>query len=188
MLNNLEVKTACISAEDYCRDYRDEKQFIEFCKGCPRYGHLWCCPPFAFNTTARLAPYRYVYIIGIRTTVDPQLREMVKGAGTVGEMAEFLTKNFRPVIDDIMLGLEKAVPGSLAFYAGRCYLCDYCARLFGKPCNHPDKMRSSLESHGFDVVKTTEELLGFKLEWDNDKLPEHISFISALFTKDKLAL
>jgi predicted metal-binding protein len=188
MLNNLEVKTVCIPFEEYCKDYRDEKQFIEFCKECPRYGHLWCCPPFDFDTTAKMTPYRYVYIIGIRTTVDPQLREMVKDPVTIGEMAEFLTKDFRRVMDDIVLGLEKAVPGSLAFYAGPCYLCKYCARLSGKSCRYPDKMRSSLESYGFDVAKTTENLLGYQLEWNNDKLPEHLSFISALFTKEKIDL
>lgn len=188
MLNNPEVKAVCIPLTDYCRDYRDEKQFIEYCKECPRYGHLWCCPPFDFDTTAKIAPYRYVYIIGIRTAVDPRLIEMVKDPVTIGEMAEFLTKDFRRRMDDIILGLEKAVPDSLSFYAGRCYLCDYCTRLAGKPCRHPQQMRSSLESYGFDVAKTTEDLLGFKLEWDNDRLPEHISFIAALFTKEKIAL
>jgi len=38
------------------------------------------------------------------------------------------------------------------------------------------------------VAKTTENLLGFKLEWDKQKLSEHISFIAALFTKEEIAL
>lgn len=188
LLNNLEVKAVSIPTSEYFKNYRDEKQFIEYCKECPRYGHLWCCPPFDFDTTARLAPYRYVYIIGFRATIDSRLREMVTDPVTIGDMAEFLTKDFRRNIDDVILGLEKAIPGALAFHAGRCYRCEYCARLLGKPCIHPDKMRSSLESHGFDVAKTTEDLLGFKLEWSNNQLPEHLSFVSALFTKDKIAL
>lgn len=188
MYNNIEVKAVCIPLADYCRDYRDEKQFIAYCKECSQYGHLWCCPPFDFDTTAKIAPYRYAYIIGIRVAVDPHLRETVKDPVTIGEMAEFLTRDFRRYMDHIILGLEKAVPGSLAFHAGRCYLCDYCARLFDKPCRHPSQMRPSLESYGFDVAKTTENLLGFKLEWDKQKLSEHISFIAALFTKEEIAL
>jgi predicted metal-binding protein len=187
MLINPEIKTVMIPAEEFCRDYRDEKTFIEFCKACPRYGKLWSCPPFDYDTSARIAPYRYVYIIGVRTTVDPRLRDMVTDPVTIGDMAQFVTRDFRRGLDDMMRGLEKAVPNSLAFFAGCCYLCDHCARLFNQPCVHPDKMRNSLESYGFDVVKMTEELLGFKLDWSNDRLPEHISFISALFTKDQIA-
>ena len=188
MLNNVEVKAVAITANEYCQNYRDEAQFIEYCKVCPRYRHLWCCPPFDFEPSARIAPYRYVYIIGFRAAIDERLREMVTDPVTIAEMAEFLTKDFRRRVDPVILGLEKAVPEALAFYGGRCYLCEYCARLAGKPCLHPDKMRSSLESYGFDVAKTTEELLGFKLEWSNERLPEHLSFIFALFTKEKIDL
>lgn len=188
MLYQPEVKAVMIPAEDYCRDYRDPAQFMEYCKVCPRYGHLWCCPPFDFDTTKVLAEYGYVYIIGVRTTVDSHLREILTDPQTIGEMTEFITKDCRRYVDGILLGLEKAYPGSRSFHGGRCYRCEYCARLFGRPCIHPDKMRSSLESYGFDVAKTTEELLGYPLEWSSDKLPEHISFISALFTKEKIDL
>lgn len=185
MYNNVEVKTVCVSLTDYCQDYRDEKQFIAYCKECPQYRRLWCCPPFDFDTTAQIAPYRYAYIIGLRVAVPPSLREMIKDPITVGDMAEFLTRDFRRYLDGIILGLEKAVPGSLALHAGRCYLCEDCARLSAAPCRHQEQMRPSLESYGFDVAKTTENLLGFKLQWDNQKLPEYISFIAALFTKEK---
>ena len=188
MLFQPEIKTVMIPAEKYCREYRDPEQFIEYCKVCPRYNHLWCCPPFDFDTTEALKPYHYVYIVGIRTTVDPHLREIVTDPVTVGEMTEFITKDCRRYVDPVILGMEKAAPGSRSFHAGRCYRCDYCARIFGRPCVHPQEMRSSLESYGFDVARTTEELLGFKLEWSADRLPDHISFISALFTKEEISL
>lgn len=183
-----EVKTVMISAEDYCRKYRDPDTFIEYCKVCPRYQHLWCCPPHCCDTGKVIADFRYVYIVGMRTRVDEHLRSTITDPVTIGEMTEFITKDCRRYVDSVMLGLEKASSGSMGFHAGRCYRCEYCARLFGKPCIHPKQMRPSLESYGFDVARTTEELLGFKLEWSADKLPEHISFISALFTKEKIEL
>lgn len=188
MLLKPEIKTVMVSAEEYCRNYRDPEKFMEYCKVCPRYNHLWSCPPFDHDTTAALKPYRYAYIIGVRTTVDPQLRESVTDPYTIGEMAEFITKDCRRFVDPLILGIEKVSPGAKAFQAGRCYRCEYCARLFGKPCIHPDEMRSSLESYGFDVARTSEDLLGFPLEWSSEKLPEHIAFISAVFTKEKISL
>ena len=97
MLFQPEIKTVMIPAEKYCREYRDPEQFIEYCKVCPRYNHLWCCPPFDFDTTEALKPYRYVYIVGMRTTVDPHLREIVTDPVTVGEMTEFITKRLPPL-------------------------------------------------------------------------------------------
>lgn len=183
-----EIKAVMIPAKDYCSNYRDSEQFIEYCKVCPRYGNLWCCPPHRENTDAVLAPFKYVYLVGIRTEVPESLRDMITDPQTIGEMAEFITKDCRRFVDSVMLGLEKAIPQSMSFHAGRCYRCEYCARLFGKECNHPDLMRPSLESYGFDVARTTEELLGFSLEWSNERLPKHITFISALFTKERITL
>ncbi|MBQ6810542.1 MAG: hypothetical protein IJO94_03955 [Firmicutes bacterium] len=188
MFINPEIKTVMISAEDYCRDYRDPETFIEYCKVCPQYKNLWCCPPLTCDPVEKLKPYKYVYIVGVRTKVDEHLRETITDPVTIGNMTEFITKDCRRHVDGIMLGLEKSAPNSLGFHAGRCYRCQYCARIFGKPCVYPDQMRNSLESYGFDVARTTEELLGFKLEWSADKLPEYISFISALFTKEPIAL
>ncbi|MBQ1251678.1 MAG: hypothetical protein IIY02_02050 [Firmicutes bacterium] len=188
MFNQPEIKTVMISAEEYCKNYRDPDTFIEYCKVCPRYNRLWSCPPLTCNADAVLAQYKYVYIVGVRTKVDEHMRQTIKDPVTIGEMTEFITKDCRRHVDSIMLGLEKSAPGSLGFHAGRCYRCDYCARLMGKPCVYPNEMRNSLESYGFDVARTTEELLGFKLEWSADQLPEHIAFISALFTKEPIAL
>ncbi|MGI5874465.1 MAG: DUF2284 domain-containing protein [Bacillota bacterium] len=188
MLYEPEIKTVVLPAADYCRDYRDPAQFIEYCKVCPRYHHLWCCPPFDFDTTEALAGYRYAYIVGVRATVNPTLRELITDPVTIGEMAELITKDCRRFIDPVILALEQKSPGALAFYGGRCYLCEYCARLTGKPCRHPDRMRSSLESYGFDVARTTEELLGFELEWSNERLPGRLSFIGAVFTREPLTL
>ena len=119
MLYRPEVKAVMIPAEDYCRDYRDPAQFMEYCKVCPRYGHLWCCPPFDFDTTKVLAEYGYVYIIGVRTTVDSHLRELLTDPQTIGEMTEFITKDCRRYVDGVLLGLEKAAP---VFIRIRCAL------------------------------------------------------------------
>ena len=187
MLYQPEIKTVMIPASEYCRDYRDPARFIEYCKQCPRYQNLWCCPPFDFDPSDTLKSFRYAYIVGVRATVNPAIRDLITDPVTIGEMAEMITKDCRRFIDPVILALEERSPGALAFYGGRCYLCEYCARLKGQPCRHPEQMRSSLESFGFDVARTTEDLLGFELEWSTDRLPKQISFISAIFTKEPLS-
>lgn len=186
MLFNPEIKTAVISVEEYCRKYRNPDEFIQYCKVCPCYGNIWCCPPFDFDPGKSLMEFRSVCLIGMRVSVDDYLKEIISDPVTIGDMAEFITKDCRRYLDPVILGLERAFPGSRAFHAGRCYRCQYCARLKGNRCIHPNEMRYSLESYGFDVARTAEDLLGFSLEWSGDSLPEHISFISALFTKEEI--
>ena len=51
----------------------------------------------------------------------------------------------------------------------------------GKPCRHPEQLRHSLESVGFDVVAISRDLLGLELEWSKDgSLPKHLTLVTAL--------
>jgi len=70
-------------------------------------------------------------------------------------------------LDSWLRWLETEYPGSLACYAGTCHLCpdDTCTRITGQPCRHPHLIRHSLESFGFDLGRTAEELLHIPLGW-----------------------
>ena len=88
-----------------------------------------------------------------------------------------------------MLELETQYQGSLAFFAGSCFLCrkEDCTRRSGKECIYPDKARSSLEAYGFDIAKTSSELLGIELVWSKGLvLPEYFTLVSGLFTDHEI--
>lgn len=74
--------------------------------------------------------------------------------------------------------------GKAFAYAGSCLYCPEgtCSRLDNQPCRHPELVRHSLESYGFDLRKTASELFGFPLLWSNDGyLPEYLTLICGLF-------
>ena len=109
----------------------------------------------------------------------------------------------RVVMDRELLEKEAQLHGR-AFFAGTCLLCGRgagqgtkrgakrgakqgaessggCTRREGLPCRHPDKVRPSLESMGFDIGKTAKELFGLELKWASDgKLPEYYVLVGAV--------
>lgn len=83
-----------------------------------------------------------------------------------------------------MLDLERRYDGRAFAYAGRCLYCpnESCARLEGKPCRHPELVRPSLEACGFDLCRTTEELMAIPLRWgEGDRMPEYLTLVSGFF-------
>ena len=57
-----------------------------------------------------------------------------------------------------------------------------CARIDGKPCRHPDKVRPSLEAFGFDISKTAKDLLGLEIKWSKgDLIPEYLTLVGGIF-------
>lgn len=105
----------------------------------------------------------------------------------------------RVVMDRELLEKEAQLHGR-AFFAGTCLLCGRgagqgtkrgakqgaesgggCTRREGLPCRHPDKVRPSLESMGFDIGKTAKELFGLELKWASDgMLPEYYVLVGAV--------
>ncbi|MBQ4231187.1 MAG: DUF2284 domain-containing protein, partial [Salinivirgaceae bacterium] len=67
---------------------------------------------------------------------------------------------------------------------GKCLYCGDkpCARIDGKPCRHPDKVRPSLEAYGFDIVRTASELLGVDIKWSDGKhVPDYLTLVCGVF-------
>ena len=81
----------------------------------------------------------------------------------------------------------KAVYRNVGLGAHCAMSCPYCnnepcARIEGKSCRHPDKVRPSLEAFGFDVGKTAKDLLGVELKWSQDGLiPEYLTLVYGIF-------
>ncbi|MDR0613182.1 MAG: DUF2284 domain-containing protein [Dysgonamonadaceae bacterium] len=177
---------ATIEVEEYLRQYRDSGRFIEFCKQCKRYNACWACPPFDFDTTKELNKYQRAYIIGSKITLDEALRNEIAGWERCTAATYRIVEEVRRDLDNRLLDLEKFYRNSRAFFAGACHLCpsEKCMRIKGKPCVFPDKIRPSLESFGFDISKTSSQLLNIELKWSKEgKLPEYFVLVSGLFTK-----
>lgn len=174
-----------ISVNDYIANYRDANKFIVYCKQCNRYENCWACPPYDFDATDYILKYNKAYIIGTKISLSEDIRMICQNSEESKSMRAKIIADVRKILDERLLEIESKIPDSKAFFAGTCHICgsEDCTRIINKPCRYPDKIRHSLESIGFDIGKTTEELLGIKLKWSNDgSLPEYLTLVSGLFT------
>lgn len=162
-------------AASYIRNFRDEARFIEACRKCPNYGASWGCPPFDFDVCEFLSKYTKVRIFAYKIT-PPE-------SGMPLAATQTLIKPERMEMEAELLALEKELGGRAFSYIGKCLHCDGpCRRIAGKPCLHPDKVRPSLESFGFDIGMTLSELFGLELKWGTDgKMPEYLLLVGAVF-------
>ena len=187
MMENLKLthKIARVLTKDYIRGYRDEKMFLPFCEQCPQYGKRWSCPPYGFDTSEYISHYKYVFIIGTKISFDEQLRKSCTSQDESNRITREALEGACRVMAKKHLELEKRYPNSLSFVGARCFLCEPepCARLSDEPCRHPDEMRHALESIGFDIGKTTQQLLDIELQWGKGgRLPQYTTLVTALFT------
>ena len=188
----LEHTLTSVPIADYVAQYRDSDKFIEFCKECNRYGACWACPPYSFDTTESILQYSKAFIIGTKITPSDKLRSRVDTLigkddtkEEIKDISYRLIEEVRLSLDKSLLAIEKRYPGSRALFAGTCHLCPLgsCTRITGAPCIYPEKIRPSLEAFGFDIGKTSSELLGIELKWSsNGELPEYFVLVSGLFT------
>ncbi|MDR2508430.1 MAG: DUF2284 domain-containing protein [Candidatus Accumulibacter sp.] len=179
--------TAEIRLTDYIRNYRDTERFSNYCKACDRYNACWSCPPFEFDTEEYISPYKVAYIIGTKIVLDESVINQNRGPKKCEKMAHDIMAQVRPGLDEALLKLEKQYPVSKAFFAGMCHICpaDVCARIKGWPCIAPERNRPSLESFGFDIGKTSSELLNVELKWsENGVLPDYLTLVSGFFTRE----
>lgn len=174
-------KQVTIDAESFVSRYRDVERIREFCLQCPSYGKVWSCPPFDVDARTLSDGFKSVTVTGTTIEFDEMTRAACKTAeqssATGREAMEQVWKSLLPDLYE----QERKTSGSRCF-TFRCSFCsEGCTRPLGKPCRHPDWMRHSLESVGFDVVAITRDLLGIELEWSSDgSLPKHLTLVTAL--------
>ncbi|MDR1934445.1 MAG: DUF2284 domain-containing protein [Candidatus Accumulibacter sp.] len=174
-----------IKLVDYVKGYRDAPRFMEYCKACKRYNACWSCPPFEFDTEEYISPYERAYIIGTKIVLDENTIKENKGWEACKETACAILEKVRPGLDGTLLELERQYPVGKAFFAGTCHVCPAgtCARIKGQACVAPERTRPSLESFGFDIGKTSAELLNIELKWSKDGvLPEYLTLVSGFFS------
>jgi len=174
-------KQATIEADEFIRRYRDVERFDAYCRQCPGYGKTWSCPPFDFDPRTRCDGFKTVILMGTTIEFDEQTRAVCKTAEQSSATGHQAMKEVWETLLPQLYQMEREHSGSRCF-TFRCELCpEGCTRPQGKPCRHPEMMRHSLESVGFDIGAMTRELLGIELEWSNDgSLTKHITLVTAL--------
>ena len=173
-----EKKEADISVVEYIANYRNAESFIVYCRQCDNYGRRYGCPPFNYDVMKFIGQYRKLKILGFKIIPRTQL-PLAKANDVIAAAL--------PEMNRQLFEAEKVLDGFACGFVGKCIYCsETCARIEGKPCRHPDKVRPSLEAFGFDLMKTSEELLGIKMKWGHDgMMPEYLTLVCGVFYDKK---
>ncbi|MDY3060827.1 DUF2284 domain-containing protein [Fusobacterium sp.] len=173
--------------EELKNNFWDIEKFEGFCKQCRNYGKLWSCPPYNFSIEEYVDRYKYVYIVGVKIVFD---EDTLSSINTKEKISNYTTETLHFMKNKIMnemLKLEKLYPNSTSLSAGGCNLCENCSKLKNIQCVHPDLMRYSLESLGFDVGGVSSKLLNFELKWATEtRLPDYFSLIAGIMTNEEI--
>ena len=116
---------------------------------------------------------------------DRPTLEQTQGKAAVRQVTEQALDQVRQAWDSRLWQAEAAHPGSLALYGGSCRLCRQCTRP-SQPCRHPERMRLSLESIGFDVAGMADQLLGCPMLWAGERLPAYYLLVYALLSPEPI--
>jgi predicted metal-binding protein len=172
-----------ISVDKYLSEYYDKAKFQALCAQCPNYGKAWTCPPFSIDTEARMRQYKWLLLTA--TKIIPQEK------GLPISLSRKLIYPERVRLQRRLLEMEKEYGGLSLAYVGTCIYCaenEQCSRATGEPCRHPELARSSLESYGFDIGKTTQQLFDIPLVWGSKgEMPEYLTLVCGFFTNDETA-
>lgn len=176
----IQVRVETVNVSEWLEKYCAPEKFLPLCKECPEHGKNWSCPPGVPDVKAFVRDYRYAQVIGLKVIYDEWVRQE---AALSPEREEQLRQQTYGVAKKqllhALLALEKAVPGSVTIMAGKCEICQRCARLDGANCRHPEMMRYSYSGLGFDLGRIAEEILQMPLLWQNGGLPEYNVAVAA---------
>lgn len=178
------IKFNSVHLSEFINKYQHQEKFMAFCKDCHNYNTLWSCPPLQIDANQFLQSFNYIYIIGVKVIYHPETIKLANTPEKVKEITMLTLREVKKKLANELLALEAQIPGSISLASGGCHICRRCSRLDSLPCNHPEKMRYSLDSFGFDLTAITSDLLQIDLKWTKDRLPEYYTLIHALLTKN----
>lgn len=179
----IQQKAKEIAVTDYIKEYVDVEKFQGFCRDCRNYRRHWGCPPHDFDVLDYWRQFQRFHVVGIQILFDAESRSRFYSQEEFDRLYHdcLLVESDRLMVD--LTALEAQAPGSRVVYPGRCHLCGLgqCSRALQQPCLHPEQLRYSIESLGGDVGKTTEQLLGYGLQWlRQGQLPEYLSLVGGV--------
>ena len=180
----VQVSVKTLKVSDWLARYCSPETFVPLCSACPEYKKTWSCPPGVPDAYAYAEKYQHVQIIGLKVLYDEQTRrESLLSAEREEEIRQQTYGAAKKKLRDVLFALEETIPDSVMIMAGKCELCEVCARTEGKPCRHPERMRYSFSGLGFDLVRMAEEVLELPLLWQKEGLPEYNVAVAAFLHK-----
>ncbi|MEG1878874.1 MAG: DUF2284 domain-containing protein [Pseudoflavonifractor sp.] len=168
-----QVKTATLPVADWLAKYCVPAEFAEACRACPDYGKVWSCPPGVPMANTEFAPYHTAHIVAVQVIYDGATRAAASTPQETNRLREECYGKVKRALLDGLLAAQEASPRSDVIAAGRCEQCARCARLDNLPCRKPERRRYSFSAFGFDLTRMAGELLGIKLLWAKNGLPEY---------------
>ena len=127
-----------------------DARFRAMCEAnsCGVYGKCWMCPPDAGEIGALMELVRsYRYALVFQKIFPLEDSFDIEGMWEAKAVHHKLCQAVREAVR------AQEVTDFLLLGAGKCGICQSCAKLEEKPCRFPDKAYSSLEAHGIDVTK-----------------------------------
>lgn len=182
----LSNRIAYIPTTQYIKEYRNVEKFIGFCKTCHTFGKSWACPPFDYDSKDILDKYKHSYIIGTQVVFSEEFILSSKDK-EINKLSQSIMKDVRKELDCKLLNIERSYETSRVLFAGNCHWCpnQVCTRVNNEACRFPHLIRPSLEAYGFDISKTTAELLHLELKWGKDGfLPNYFILVSGILSNE----
>lgn len=173
-----------VSIEEYIDACVDMPRIIKGCQGCTNYGKLWSCPPFAFDPVNIWHSYSKLKLYAKKVMLPDELTKRTYSQSELSNEYFKIWKVERTSFFNELLSLERTERDSRALVAGCCDICNECARLSGKKCIMPEKLRYSIEALGGDVERTLNLYFDEKTLWAKDgHMSEYILLVGALMLK-----
>ncbi|MEG0681457.1 MAG: DUF2284 domain-containing protein [Eubacterium sp.] len=182
-----------VEMDKMLEEYHQLRKTRRYCAVCPNYQKYWSCPEYGFDEVIFLKEFKYMYLIAREYEIPREDRQKVIGIQAVSEYCKQAMQTLKVQSWKDLLELENEVPGTLSLMPGNCHICDIsgegCTRPSGQKCRHPELMRFSLESLGFDVDAICKYEIGLLLLWPKEgHLPEKLSGVMALMSNEKIPM
>jgi predicted metal-binding protein len=165
-----------------------ENTRLSNCEPCGVYNKCWSCPGLnqgfpAYNDDNFSNVLLYSFWVDLEPVDESDTRPSyarVQAAYAVVAPLALQYGNY----------LEQQFGGKLMI-DGRCASCKVCTAALDPPldCAYPDKLRSSLEALGFDVIRVSNNILKHPLKWHVDRglgrskmIPAYVTVVHGLLT------
>lgn len=179
-----EVRLRFLERDEFCEKYVQKRNTQEDCRYCPYYGRRWSCPPGVPDPLCYLEGYSRICLLVLKVDYPEAVRERAReDSDYVRQIRERHYEAAKGRMLRGLLKIEEEIPGSKTLGAGRCILCENCAREEGKPCRHPRLRRYSFTAFGIDFSELLKEEFQIPIFWASKGLPEYDVAVAALLIK-----
>ena len=122
---------------------------------CGKFGRCWMCPPDVGDIDEMIAHAKTRRLAFVFQTVT----ELEDSFDFEGMQAAAIRHN--KLLRSLTRKAKKLIQNPIKMGAGACHVCNKCTKIDEKPCRHPDKATTSMESYGVSVSELA-ELCGLK--------------------------